>query len=143
MGKDLRSEHISFFTDRMDEHHLVGSWEVIDNQHEYLFKVRRTLFGSESEVVVHLTDAYCYSLAEFYVRPNQLQAGSYVVIGMPHADAEREVIELAKKERIGIGHNKKFMGALNLENVWEYLSPEEREQKREEQRRRKQRRKTN
>ena len=143
MGKALRPEHLGFFTDRMGEHSLVTNCVLIENQHEYLFKIRRTLSGSESDVIVHLTDAYRYGLAEFYARPKQLRAGSYVVIAMPHADAEREVIEIAKKERIGIGDIKKFMGALNLKNIWEYLSPEEREQKREEQRRRKQRRKTN
>ena len=137
MGKALRPEHISFFTKRMDEHDLVCNCVLIANEHEYLFKIKRSLPGSESEVIVHLTDAYRYGLAEFYARPKQLCAGSYVVIGMPHADAYSEVIETAKKERIGIGHIGKFMGALNYNNLWEYVTPEEREQEEEEQRRKK------
>ena len=136
MGKVLRSEHIAFFTTKMDEHNLVNNWEPIENDDEYLFRVRRTLSGSRSDVIVHLTDAYRYGLAEFFARPKQLRAGSYVVIGMPHADADPEVIERAKKHRIGIGHIGKFMGALNHKDIWKYISPDERRQKEAEQQRR-------
>lgn len=136
MGKALRREHLAFFGARMNDHSRVSNWESIANQHEYLFRIRRTLSGSVSEVIVHLTDAYRYGLAEFYARPNQLRAGSFVVIGMPHADAAPEVIEVAREHRIGVGHIRKFMGALNHKNIWEYITPEEREQKEEEQRRR-------
>ena len=104
MGKALRPEHIAFFINRMDEHNLVNYWELIESQDEYLFRIRRILSGSKSDVIVHLTDAYRYGLAEFYARPNHLKTGSYVVIGMPHADADADVIETAKKQQIGIGH---------------------------------------
>ena len=119
MGKSLRSEHISFFTARMEEHSRVSKWEVIANKHEYLFKIRRRLSGSENDVIVHLTDAYRYGLAEFFARPNQLRTGSYVVIGMPHASADPDVIEEASEHHIGIGHIGKFMGALNSKRIWE------------------------
>ncbi len=136
MGKALRQEHIEFFTARMNHYDRVINWEPIASQDEYLFKVTRTLSGSKSDVVVHLTDAYRYGRAEFYARPGQLRAGSYVVIGMPHADAATEVIETAKLAHIGIGHIGKFMGALNHKNIWEYISPDERRQKEAEQQRR-------
>lgn len=139
MGKALRPEHIDFFTKRMDEHDLVINCVPIADEYECLFKIRRSLSESESDVIVHLTDAYRYGLAEFYARPKQLCAGSYVVIGMPHADAYGDVIEAAKKERIGIGHIGKFMGALNKKYIWNYMTREEREQKAEEQRRNRQR----
>ena len=113
MGKALRREHISFFTSRMEEHSRVIKWEPIPNQHEFLFKIRRTLSGTQSDVIVHLTDAYRYGLAEWFVRPDQLRAGSFVVMGMPHADFDSDVVEEAKKDHIGVGHIGKFMGALN------------------------------
>jgi hypothetical protein len=77
MGKVLRREHIGFFYTKMDEHNLVKDVEVIDNQDEYLFKVRRTLKGMSSDVIVHLTDAYRYGLAEFMARPDRLGRGSF------------------------------------------------------------------
>ena len=122
MGKALRTEHISFFISRMNEHDRVICWEPITNQDEFLFRIRRTINDSESDVIVHLTDAYRYGLAEFFARPKELRAGSYVVIGMPHADADPETIEEAKKHRIGIGHIGKFMGALNRKNMWQYMT---------------------
>ncbi len=136
MGRALRQEHIDFFTARMNEHDQVSNWEPIVSQDEYLFKVTRTLLRSQSGVIVHLTDAYRYGLAEFYARPDQLRAGSYVVIGKPHADAAAEVIDPAKLAHIGIGHIGKFMGALNYEKIWEYISPDERRQEEVEQQRR-------
>ena len=88
-------------------------------------------------MIVHLTDAYRYGLAEFYARPTQLRSGSYVVIGMPHADAATEAIETAKLAQVGIGHIGKFMGALNYKRMWEYMTPDERRQEEEKQLRRK------
>ena len=126
MGKALRPEHIGFFTARMDEHDQVRSWGLIANKYEYLFRIIRTTPGSESDVIVHLTDAYCYGLAEFYARPKQLRTGSYVVIGMPHASADPEVIEAARSHSIGIGHIRKFMGALTYRRIWEYTTADER-----------------
>ena len=126
MGKVLRPEHIGFFAARMNEHNLIINWVPIQNEHDYLFRIRRKLRGVESDVTVHLTDAYLYSLGEFLARPDELGAGSYVVIGMPHASAAPDVIESARHERIGIGHIGEFMGALNYKNIWEYVSPEER-----------------
>ena len=120
----------------MEEHNRVTIWEPIADQDECLFRIRRTLSGSESDVIVHLTDAYRYGFAEFFARPSQLRAGSYVVIGMPHANADPEVIEKAKEHRIGIGPIGKFMGALNHKNIWEYMSPDERRRKEEERQRR-------
>ena len=123
MGKVLRPEHLNFFTSRMDEHSRVSSWMLIDNQHEFLFRIRRTLSGSDSDVIVHLTDAYRYGLAEFFARPKELQPGSYVVIGMPHADAAPEASEEAREHRIGIGHIGEFMGRFEpYENLAVYDS---------------------
>ena len=135
MGKALRPEHITFFTARMDEHSRVVDWVVTPNEHEYLFTIRRKLSASESSLIVHLTDAYRYGLAEFFARPKQLRAGSFVVLGMPHASVDLEVVETAKTKRIGIGHVGKFMGALNYKNIWEYVPPEERKRKQQEQQR--------
>ena len=126
MGKALRQEHIDFFTARMNDHDQVVDWEPIMSEEEYLFKVTRMISGYKSEVIVHLTDAYRYGLAEFYARPAQLGSGSFVVVGMPHADAATEAIETAKMAQIGIGHIGKLMGALNYERVWEYMTPDER-----------------
>lgn len=131
MGKVLRSEHLDFFASRMNEHDKVISWMPIPSEDEYLFRITRRTGNSRNNIIVHLTDAYRYSLAEFYARPSELKAGSFVVIGMPHADAYDDVIDEARKGRIGVGHIGKFMGALNYRRMWEYWSPEERRRREE------------
>lgn len=136
MGKALRQEHITYFTARMDDHDRVTYWEPIVDEHEFLFRIRRTSNPSRPDVIAHLTDAYHYGLAEFFARPKQLGAGSFVVMGMPHADFAPEVVETAKKHHIGIGHIGKLMGALNYQSIWEYMTPEECKQKEDEEKRR-------
>ena len=106
----------------MDEHSRVTRWSVIPSDDEYLFRITRTLDGREADVIVHLTDAYRYGLAEFYARPSDLGEGSFIVIGMPHASTDEDVIEEVRRRRIGLGHIGKFMGALNFANIWEYLT---------------------
>ena len=135
MGKGLHQQHIAFFTSKMDEHSRVVNWMLIEDQYEYIFRIRRRLHGSESDVIVHLTDAYRYGFSDFFTRPNQLRTGSFVVIGMPHADVDPAAIGEARQHCIGIGHIGKFMGALNFENIWKYMTPDERQRKEEEQRR--------
>ena len=131
MGKALHRQHINFFMTKMDEHNLVTNWHPIENQDEYLFNVSRTLRRVQSNVVVHLSDAYRYGLAEFYTRPKDLGTGSFVVIAMPHASVDDAAVEKAKEHGIGIGHIGKFMGALNFKNIWEYMTPEEKKRKEE------------
>lgn len=127
MGKVLRPEHLGFFTARMNEHDRVASWEPIPNKHEYLFRITRLPSANNTKVIVHLTDAYLYTNAEFIARPKQLRSGSFVVLGMPHASVDPEVIETAREHRIGIGHIGKFMGALTYKNIWEYMTSDERQ----------------
>ena len=127
MSKVLRPEHLNFFTARMEEHDRVVNWEPIPNKHEYLFRITRNLSGDITDVIVHLTDAYLYTNAEFIAHPRQLRSGSFVVLGMPHAGADPEVVEMAREHRIGIGHIGKFMGALTYRNIWEYMTPDERQ----------------
>ena len=126
MGKVLLQQHLNFFTSRMNEHNLVVRWQPVIDEHEYIFKIRRTLSGTESDLFVHLTDAYSYGLADFLTRPSQLRKGSFVIIGMPHASVAFEVIEQAREHRIGVGYIGKFMGALNFRSIWEYTTAEER-----------------
>lgn len=136
MGKALHQSHLNFFTTKMDEHNSVVNWHPIEDQHEYLFRIRRKLSGSESDVIVHLTDAYQYGLAEFFARPKQIGTGSFVVMGMPNASTDAEVTEKAKEHGIGIGHIGRFMGALNSNKIWEYMTPDEKQRQEAEKQRR-------
>ena len=126
MGKTLLPRHLDFFTARMDEHSAVARLEPIPSEDEYLFRIVR-VSDSRNDVIVHLTDAYHYGLADLFARPRQLRSGSFVVLGLPHGSFDDDVVAAARARRIGVGHIGKLMGALNYERVWEYMTPEERD----------------
>lgn len=123
MGRELRSEHLAFFHARMTEHDVVEAVDVLPNNDEYVFRITRT--RGRSAVNVHLTDAYSYGKVEYASRPNEIQRGSFVVLGLPHGSYEDKVMEGARRDGIGIGHIGKLMGALNSDRAWEYETPDE------------------
>ncbi len=110
----------------MNEHSCVASWEPLDNDEEYLYLIKRT--RGLPDVRVHLSDAYEYSRGEYLARPAEvMKRNSFVVLGDPNAYAPSgALVAEARKDGIGIGHIRKFMGALNSRDVWEYEAPEER-----------------
>ena len=94
------------------------------NEHNCVTKRARGL----PDVRVHLSDAYEYSRAEYLARPAEVtKRNSFVVLGDPHAIAPHgTLVAEARKDRIGMGNVRKFMGALNSRDAWEYEAPEER-----------------
>jgi hypothetical protein len=110
----------------MNDHSCVASWEPIDNDSDYLYLIKRT--RGLPDVRVHLSDAYDYSRAEYLARPAEVtKRNSFIVLGDPHASGpSAALVAEAREGGIGIGDIRKFMGALNSRNVWEYKAPEER-----------------
>jgi hypothetical protein len=113
----------------MNEHSRVVSWEPLDNDDEYLYRITRT--QGLPEVYVHLTDAYEYSRAEYLARPAEVVgSNSFVLLGDPNAnDATSALIAEARSDGVGVGKIGKFMGALNSRDVSEYESPQERQER--------------
>lgn len=128
MGKNLRPEHLNFFYNRMAEHDRVSSFDPLPSEGDYLYVIHRT--KGWPDVTVHLSDAYDYSFAEYIGRPDQLKRNSFAVIALPHAhSAAAAVVDNARDDGIGVGNIGKFMGALNYEKVWTYLTPDERKER--------------
>jgi hypothetical protein len=111
----------------MNEHSCVASWEPLDNHHEYLYLIKRT--RGLPDVRVHPSDAYEYSRGEYLARPTEVMGrNSFVVLGDPNAySPSKALVAEARNDGIGIGFIRKFMGALNSRDVWDYEAPEERE----------------
>lgn len=110
----------------MDDHNIVRSWDPLDNRDEYLYRIVRT--KGLPVVHVHLSDAYEYSRAEYLSRPKEVERdNSFIMLALPHAhEASAELIAEARRNGLGIGHIGKFMGALNMRNVSQYETPDER-----------------
>jgi hypothetical protein len=110
----------------MDEHDCAISVETVASQLEYIYIVHRT--SRLPDVPVHLADAYEYGELDYIARPRELTRNSFVILALPHAhDVREELVERARSDRIGIGKIGKFMGALGRRDVWDYESPQERE----------------
>ena len=111
----------------MNEHDCVANWEPLDNHHEYLYLIRRK--RGLPDVRVHPSDAYEYSRGEYLARPEEVMGrNSFVVLGDPNAyPPSKALVAEARKDGIGVGFIRKFMGALNSRDVWVYEAPEERE----------------
>jgi hypothetical protein len=122
MGKDLRAEVIEFFLQRMNEHSKVARLSDISDHDNLLFRVERG--RSLPDITVHLSDAYCYTIAEYLSRPSQIQKGDFILVAKPEGSFVDDVCLVAKDDCIGIGKLAKFMGALNHREVWNYEPPQ-------------------
>ena len=109
----------------MAEHNCVAAWTRLDVANEYMYRIRRT--EGRRDVIVMLNDAYRFGLAEYIGRPELIQRGSFILIARPEAGFDDAVLERAREDGIGVGSIKKFMGALNRDDVSTYKTPEESE----------------
>ena len=120
---ELHPQIISFFISRLSEHNCVESWERVPHKTEILYKVTRK--HGLRPVIVHLSDAYLYTQAEFAARP--VGIGDFILVARPEASIDPAAIELGNKMDVPIGKIGKLMGALNVKHIWEYRSPNERQ----------------
>lgn len=124
MGKDLHPSINSFFLTRMNEHDAVSGIEIIQNDDDYIYELRRKRFGDT--ITVWLSDAYLFTDADFHNRPAGVTAGDYIIVGKPEGGIAVDY-ELIRQYRVGVGKIGKFMGALNFQEPWRFLTGEERE----------------
>lgn len=112
----------------MSEHDCVESYAPLDNPEEYVYLIRRG--RGHPDVRVCLTDAYVYTRAEYLARPKEVRVrNSFVLYFGNYYPPGNALITEARKEGVGLGDIRKFMGALNYRNIWEYETPEERANK--------------
>jgi hypothetical protein len=108
----------------MDSHSCVASYTRLAVDEEFLYRIQRK--SGLPPVVVHLSDAYEYGLAEYLARPRQIGEGDFIIIARPEARAvAHSVIQSGRDDKIGIGKIGKLMGALNSHTVWTYVPPED------------------
>lgn len=116
---------INFFLDRMREHSCVKACVrlPIQDSDEVVFEIERK---NDPPIKVHLSDAYSYGEGEYLARPRQIRRGDFILITKPEARFDRSLIARARRDGIGIGQIRKFMGALNSTDVSQFVPQEER-----------------
>lgn len=127
MGRDLYYTIPQYFENALKNHTKVRSVRRVDhttNDNDYLYLIRRT--DGLREILVHASDAYSYTLTEYFQKPRQLAAGSYIYIARPEASYDWGIVETAQQDRISIGKFSAIMGALYVDEHWNYVPKERR-----------------
>lgn len=124
MGKDLHPSIRTFFLDRMHEHDAVSAVDLLPDEDNFLYELRRPRF--QDTITVWLSDAYLFTDAEFHNRPANIGAGDYIIVGKPEGGIAVDY-DLIRQYNIGVGKIGKFMGALNIREAWRFLTTEEKE----------------
>lgn len=122
MGKDLHYLVVKFFREKMIDHSKIINFVEISDENDILYKIERT--EGLNSLVVHLSDAYRYTLQDYYSKPKSLGAGDFILIARPEAGFDLDIIAIAAKEKIGIGKIGTLLGALNRKNIWQYKPKE-------------------
>lgn len=122
MGKDLHYLVVKFFREKMIDHSKIINFVEISDENDILYKIERT--EGLNSLVVHLSDAYRYTLQDYYSKPKSLGAGDFILIVRPEAGFDLDIIAIAAKEKIGIGKIGTLLGALNRKNIWQYKPKE-------------------
>ena len=127
MGRDLYYTIPQFFEKALDQHQMVIAWKRVDHPSEdndYLYLIMRN--RGFSEMLVHASDEYSYSLTHYFQKPDKLDAGSFIYVARPEASYDFNIVEVAQKDRISIGKFAAIMGALYIEDHWDYIPKERR-----------------
>ena len=79
MGRDLYYTIPKFFEESINNHAMVVLLERIDNStvdNDFLYLVHRK--NGLSDILVHASDAYSYTLTDYYQKPRQITSGSFI-----------------------------------------------------------------
>ena len=110
----------------MSNHSNVADIEDVSSDDEYLFRITRA--RQRDRILVWISDAYLFTDMDYHNRAPELERGDFILVGKPEGGVQVDEA-LIEAERIGVGQIGKLMGALNARNMWEYLTPQEREER--------------
>tara|TARA_R110001583_G_scaffold195157_1_gene369736 strand:+ start:1966 stop:2274 length:309 start_codon:yes stop_codon:yes gene_type:complete len=92
----------------------------------YIYLIRRS--DGLSEVIVHLSDEYEYSLNDYFQKPDSIREGAFILVARPEAVYDDSIVEVAQQDQVSIGKFGALMGALYKERHWNYVPKERRDE---------------
>jgi len=128
MGKNLHYSILPFIEKALTGHSKVATWEREDHPTEYIYKIKRT--GTLSEILLHVSDVYQYDLTCFFNKPDSIRSGCMILLAKPESTYGLELTDIVKGEQISIGKIGEILGALNLNEHWEWESKERKQKRR-------------
>ncbi len=125
MGRDLHYSIVPYFEKVLQDHSSVKMFQRIDSDttdDHYVYRVER---HNKIDVVVQLSDAYCFTDADYWSKSKCLDSGGVICIIKPEASDVFERKQINGKYII-IGKLNILMGALNKDDFWNYKPKDER-----------------
>ncbi|GGB55149.1 hypothetical protein GCM10011502_30120 [Oceanisphaera marina] len=129
MGRNLHYTIPKYLESALTKHAKVLSWERIDSSQSdehYIYLIRRS--EGLSQVIVHLSDEYEYSLDDYFQKPDSIGEGAFILVARPEAVYDDSIVEVAQQDQVSIGKFGALMGALYKERHWEYVPKERRDE---------------
>lgn len=123
MGKNLHPSILPFVIDRMQFHQDVSNLEDISTAEHYMFRLTR--FNRMCDVVVLLSDCYHFGEFDYLSKPPELNNGGFVLIARPESSFSNDIQHHIKKDRVIIGKIGILLGALRIDEYWNYVRPKE------------------
>lgn len=127
MGRNLHYTIPQYLESALDKHAKVLSWERVDNSQtddHYIYLIRRS--DGLSQMIVHLSDEYEYSLDDYFQKPDSIREGAFILVARPEAVYDDSIVEVAQQDQVSIGKFGALMGALYKERHWDYVPKERR-----------------
>jgi hypothetical protein len=127
LGRNLHYTIPRYLESALNKHAKVLSWERIDNSQtdeHYIYLIRRS--DGLSQVIVHLSDEYEYSLDDYFQKPDSIREGAFILVARPEAVYDDSIVEVAQQDQVSIGKFGALMGALYKERHWDYVPKERR-----------------
>ena len=113
MGRNLYYTIPRYLENALDGHTKVRSWQRIDhptNDDDFIYLIKRN--DRLSDITLHASDEYSYSLTDYFQKPAQLGEGSFILIARPEAGYDDAIVEIAQSDHISIGKFSALMGCL-------------------------------
>jgi len=122
MGRNLYYTIPQYLEKALDNHKKVASWRRIDhpqNDDDFIYLIERT--DGLSDIILHASDEYSYSLTDYFQNPDKIKEGSFILVARPEAKYDNSIVEIATNDMISIGKFSALMGALYIDEHWNYI----------------------
>ena len=129
MGRNLYYTIPTYLENTLNRHTKVRSWQRIDhpkNDDDFIYLIKRN--DGLSDITLHASDEYSYSLTDYFQKPAKISEGAFILIARPEAGYDDATVEIAQSDKISIGKFNALMGALYIEEHWNYVPKERREE---------------
>lgn len=128
VGRNLYYTIPQYLENALDSHTKVRSWQRIDHpkNDDFIYLIKRN--DGLSDITLHASDEYSYSMTDYFQKPAQISEGAFILIARPEARYDDAIVEIAQSDQISIGKFSALMGALYIEEHWNYVPKERREE---------------